>query len=87
MACFWLKFKKVIRYNAVTAIEFDEIEAEKSRNIGLANSQVIHSDFHDFCINTEQRFDLIVGNLLTYVINISIKNNSNSLLTFLEKQI
>ena len=50
------------QYNAVTAIEFDEIEAEKSRNIGLANSQVIHSDFHDFCINTKQRFDLIVGN-------------------------
>jgi len=50
------------QYNSVTAIEFDEVEAEKSRNIGLANSQVIHSDFHDFCINTEQRFDLIVGN-------------------------
>ena len=50
------------QYNSVTAIEFDEVEAEKSRNIGLANSQVIHSDFHEFCINTKQRFDLIVGN-------------------------
>lgn len=49
-------------YNSVTAIEFDEIEAEKSREIGLTDSQVIHSDFHDFCINTEQRFDLILGN-------------------------
>src|SRR5690606_3069622 len=23
---------------------------------------VIHSDFHDFCMNTKKRFDLIVGN-------------------------
>jgi adenine-specific DNA-methyltransferase len=50
------------QYNSVTAIEFDEVEAEKSRNIGLANSEVIHSDFHDFCINTKKRFDLIIGN-------------------------
>lgn len=50
------------QYNSVTAIEFDEIEAEKSKNIGLANSEVIHSDFHDFCINTKKRFDLIIGN-------------------------
>ena len=50
------------QYNSVTAIEFDEIEAEKSRNIGLEKAQVSHSDFHDFCINTKQRFDLIIGN-------------------------
>jgi len=50
------------QYNSVTAIEFDEIEAEKSKNIGLADSEVIHSDFHDFCINTKKRFDLIIGN-------------------------
>lgn len=50
------------QYNSVTAIEFDEIEAEKSKNIGLTYSEVIHSDFHDFCINTKKRFDLIIGN-------------------------
>ncbi len=50
------------QYNSVTAIEFDEIEAEKSKNIGLADSEVIHSDFHDFCINSKKRFDLIIGN-------------------------
>lgn len=50
------------QYNSVTAIEFDEAEAEKSKNIGLADSEVIHSDFHDFCINTKKRFDLIIGN-------------------------
>lgn len=50
------------QYNSVTAVEYDESEAEKSRNIGLEKSQVIHSDFHDFCINTDKRFDLIIGN-------------------------
>lgn len=49
-------------YNSVTAIEFDEIEAIKSNKIHLEKSQVINSDFHDFCINTKQKFDLIIGN-------------------------
>jgi len=49
-------------YNSITAIEFDEIEAEKSKNIRLANSEVIHADFHDFCISTKKRFDIIIGN-------------------------
>lgn len=50
------------KYNSVTAIEYDEIEVEKSRNFKLANSKVIHSDFHDFCVNTKKRFDLVIGN-------------------------
>ena len=49
-------------YNSVTAIEFDEIEAEKSKKIGLDKTKVINADFHDFCINTNQKFDLVVGN-------------------------
>ncbi len=49
-------------YNSVTAIEFDEIEAKKSKKIGLNNTKVVNTDFHDFCINTEQKFDLVVGN-------------------------
>ena len=49
-------------YNSVTAIEFDEIEAEKSKKIGLDKAKVINADFHDFCINTNQKFDLVVGN-------------------------
>ncbi|RLD58702.1 MAG: class I SAM-dependent methyltransferase, partial [Bacteroidetes bacterium] len=60
-------FLEVIRkgnyeYNSVTAIEFDEIEANKSRHIELENSKIINSDFHDFCINSKQKFDLIIGN-------------------------
>ncbi len=54
--------KEGYQYNSLTAVEYDELEAEKSRNTGLEKSQVIHSDFHDFCINTTQRFDLVVGN-------------------------
>jgi adenine-specific DNA-methyltransferase len=49
-------------YNSVTAIEFDEFEAEKSREVGLEKANIINSDFHDFCINTKQKFDLVVGN-------------------------
>jgi len=50
------------KYNSVTAIEFDEIEAIKSEKIGLNKTKIINSDFHDFCINTKQKFDLIIGN-------------------------
>ena len=49
-------------YNSVTAIEFDEVEAEKSKKIGLDKANIINADFHDFCINTKQKFDLVVGN-------------------------
>ncbi|RDI49554.1 Eco57I restriction-modification methylase domain-containing protein [Flavobacterium glaciei] len=49
-------------YNSVTAIEFDEVEAEKSEAIALNKSSVINEDFHKYCINTERRFDLIIGN-------------------------
>ena len=49
-------------YNSVTGIEFDKIEAIKSRKIELDKSKIINSDFHDFCINTKQKFNLIIGN-------------------------
>jgi adenine-specific DNA methylase len=49
-------------YNSVTAIEFDEVEAEKAKKIGLPKTNIINADFHDFCINTKQKFDLVVGN-------------------------
>jgi adenine-specific DNA methylase len=49
-------------YNSVTAIEFDEIEVIKSKKINLDKTKIINSDFHDFCINTKQKFDLVIGN-------------------------
>ena len=54
--------KGCYEYNSVTAIEFDEVEAEKSKKIDLDKTNVINADFHDFCINTRQKFDLVVGN-------------------------
>ncbi|MDA3837480.1 MAG: class I SAM-dependent methyltransferase [Candidatus Delongbacteria bacterium] len=50
------------KYKSVTAIEYDEIEANKSKQIKLVKSNVIHSDFHKYCINTKQKFDIVVGN-------------------------
>ena len=55
--------KRNYEYNSVTAIEFDEVEAAKSGKISLGKSKIINSDFHEFCINTKQKFDLIVANL------------------------
>ncbi len=49
-------------YNSVTAIEFDEVEANKSKNIKLDKSTIINTDFHKYCINTNKRFDLVIGN-------------------------
>lgn len=51
-----------LNYKFVTAIELDEIEAIKAKNIELEKSQVITADFHTYCNNTTDKFDLIVGN-------------------------
>ena len=49
-------------FNSVTAIEFNEAEAEKADKINLNNKTVINTDFHSYCNETHNRFDLIVGN-------------------------
>ena len=54
--------KHNLKYNAVTAIELDEIEAIKAKNIQLENNQIINADFHSYCNSTKDKFDLIVGN-------------------------
>ncbi len=50
------------KFKSVTAIEFDEIEADKSDKIELNNKYVINTDFHLYCNETAERFDLVVGN-------------------------
>jgi adenine-specific DNA-methyltransferase len=50
------------KYNSITAIEFDEVEAKKANKIELKNKQIINDDFHTYCNNTLKRFDLIIGN-------------------------
>lgn len=49
-------------FNSLTAVEYNEIEAKKANDISLLNTQIINDDFHAYCNNTLQRFDLIVGN-------------------------
>lgn len=49
-------------YNSITAVEINEIEANKARDIRLKNLSVIVDDFHVFCNNTNQEFDIIIGN-------------------------
>lgn len=49
-------------FHHTTAVEYEAVEAEKARAIGLHDSEVINSDFHRFCLDTKQRFNLVVGN-------------------------
>ena len=49
-------------YNSVTAVEYEAGEAEKAQAIGLHDSEVINADFHRFCLDTDKRFNLVVGN-------------------------
>lgn len=51
-----------VKFNSLTAIEFDQEEYYKASNILIENTQILNLDFHDFCVNTNRRFDLIVGN-------------------------
>ena len=55
-----LKYK--LKYKSITAVELDETESAKAEKICLKNKQIITADFHTYCNNTLQRFDLIVGN-------------------------
>jgi adenine-specific DNA methylase len=50
------------KFNSVTAIEFDKIEAEKANKIELKKKTVINADFHLYCNETNQQFNLVVGN-------------------------
>lgn len=50
------------KFKSVTAIEFDEEEAEKAEKIKLNKKNVINTDFHLYCNETTEKFDLVVGN-------------------------
>jgi len=49
-------------FNTVTAVEYETQEANKARAIELHDSEIINQDFHRFCLDTDKRYDLIVGN-------------------------
>lgn len=49
-------------FQDLIAIELDEEEAEKADSIELNNKTVINTDFHLYCNETDEKFDLVVGN-------------------------
>lgn len=49
-------------FHSLTAVEYEEEEAGKARQTGLHDAEVLNADFHQFCLNTDKRFDLVVGN-------------------------
>ena len=49
-------------FHRITAVEYEATEAEKTKAIGLHDSEVINTDFHRFCLDTKQKFNLVVGN-------------------------
>jgi adenine-specific DNA methylase len=51
-----------LKYNSITAVELDNVEAQKARNIIMPNKIVLNKDFHAYCNSTKQKFDLIIGN-------------------------
>lgn len=50
------------QYQSITAVELDKTEAERARQIPLANKHIINQDFHIYCNTTPKRFNLIIGN-------------------------
>ena len=46
----------------VVMVSFWSRWQQNTRAIGLHDSEVINSDFHRFCLDTKQRFNLVVGN-------------------------
>lgn len=54
--------KENFGFNKIVAIELDVEEAEKANNIALNKKFVVNTDFHAYCNETNQRFDLIIGN-------------------------
>jgi adenine-specific DNA-methyltransferase len=54
--------KQKYNYNSILAVENDEIEAIKADRISLQNKKVLNEDFHIYCNETNDRFDLVVGN-------------------------
>jgi len=49
-------------YNSVTAIEIETKEANKIKKSPAKNLNVFEQDFHKYCNNTKDAYDIIVGN-------------------------
>jgi adenine-specific DNA methylase len=51
-----------IKYNSITAIELDPVEANKAKSISLQNTNIINDDFYNYCNNTNDKYNLVIGN-------------------------
>lgn len=49
-----------LAFHSLTAVEYDKEESQKAKAVGIG--EVINTDFHAFCRDTDKRFNLIVGN-------------------------
>ena len=50
------------KYDQITAIEFDKIEVKKASAIKLKKAKVLNEDFHKFCNNSNEKYDIVIGN-------------------------
>jgi adenine-specific DNA methylase len=51
-----------MKFNSVTAIEYDSDEYEKSLKRSPRDFFILNEDFHAYCNSTAQKFDAIIGN-------------------------
>jgi len=49
-------------YKSITAIEIDAAEAKQASVIKLSNTKILNEDFYCYCNNTNDKYDLIIGN-------------------------
>ena len=49
-------------FDNLVGIEYNETESIKAQKVGLTNTSVLNLDFHRYCLDSDKRFDLVVGN-------------------------
>jgi len=49
-------------YESITAIEIDSLEAKRTSTIPLKNKKILNTDFYYYCSNSNDKYDLIIGN-------------------------
>ena len=51
-----------MNFTSFIGVELDSDEAAKASAINLHDTEILNHDFHEFCLSTDKRFDLIIGN-------------------------
>lgn len=49
-------------FTSFIGVELDADEADKAAAIDLHDTEILNRDFHEFCMSTNKRFDLVIGN-------------------------